>query len=482
LGSYERRTPIKATTFLTGTLALSLALLPAALLAADMRTAADPGLTHRETSELLAAYSHLTADYYKAVDRQAVVDGARNNILAYLRANGVANAALPPLHAGTDDADNERMLEHAVTVAVHKYAAVAGGTAGATAGSTNIVYAAISGELGAVKDKYTVFLSPKEYAEINESLDGTDFGGVGLTFDIDDKTKAIHVENVIPDGPADKAGVRNDDLIAQINGKPVSEQLAGKPADAQSKVVQGLLRGPAGTVVNLGIDRSGQMQSIAVTRALIHSPSVLARMLPSGIGWVQLSVFGMDTGHELDAALNRLNAQGAKAFILDLRYNGGGYVNAAIDVSSKFIASGPIVTVQSRAGTDTEYDAENTAIAPRPLAVLVNHYSASASEITAGALEDSGVAKIIGTRTYGKGVVQTVYPLGDGSALKITTARYLTPHGRDINAVGIEPQIVSDIPKDARIRLGDPASDVQLDAAVTYLQSQIAARTTSASQ
>jgi carboxyl-terminal processing protease len=109
--------------------------------------------------------------------------------------------------------------------------------------------------------------------------------------------------------------------------------------------------------------------------------------------------------------------------------------------------------------------------------VLVNHFTASASEITAGAIQDSGVGEIIGTRTYGKGVVQSIFPLGDGSAVKITTARYLTPHGRDINSIGIEPEILSDLPKDTRVKAGDPTTDVQLGAAITYLESRIAART-----
>ena len=136
--------------------------------------------------------------------------------------------------------------------------------------------------------------------------------------------------------------------------------------------------------------------------------------------------------------------------------------------------SGPIVSVQSRAGNDTEYDADNSAIAPRPLAVLVNQLTASASEITAGAIQDSGVGTLVGTKTFGKGVVQTIFPMRDGSAVKITTARYFTPKGRDINAVGIEPEIISTIPKDQKIRPGDVKQDPQLDAALNYLNGRLA--------
>jgi carboxyl-terminal processing protease len=158
--------------------------------------------------------------------------------------------------------------------------------------------------------------------------------------------------------------------------------------------------------------------------------------------------------------------------VLDLRDNGGGYLSSAVDVASKFIPSGPIVSVEDRGGANTQFDAENTAIAPRPLAVLVNKFTASASEITSGAIQDNGVGTLIGTRTYGKGVVQTIYPLPDGSAVKITTARYLTPHGRDINAIGINPDIASELQKGAK--LGDSATDTQLQAAVTFLEGRLA--------
>src|SRR5208282_4783193 len=148
------------------------------------------------------------------------------------------------------------------------------------------------------------------------------------------------------------------------------------------------------------------------------------------IGYMALTVFGRTTAEELSAALDRLQKRGARAFIIDLRDNGGGYLDAAVGVSSKFISSGPIVSVESRASSITTLEADDTAIAPVPLVVLVNAHTASASEITSGAIQDSSVGTIIGTKTFGKGVVQTIYPLGDGSAVKITTARYLTPHNR----------------------------------------------------
>jgi carboxyl-terminal processing protease len=449
-----------ATTVVACGLALAIMHVPSA--GADAAT-----LTQQQADELTASYAYLVTDYYKKVDPQAALEGARTAIIALLKQEGVKNPTVSAVHATTDDVSNVRELQREVSDVIGVY--------GTKTTPVKITYAAISGLIGSVKDKYTVFLDPKAFAELNAGLDGTSFGGVGLSYSIDDQTKNIRVENVIIDGPSDRAGVRADDQISTINGQAVKDIIGTAAVDVQQSRIQKLLRGDPGTRVTLGIVRSGAAVSpITVTRETIKPPSVFSKMLPENIGYAQLSVFGQNTGSELTAALNRLEAQGAKAYVLDLRYNGGGYLNAAIDVSSKFIASGPIVSVQSRAGRTTEYDAENTAIAPRPLAVLVNNYTASASEITAGAIEDSGVGTLIGTKTYGKGVVQTIFPLRDGSAVKITTARYFTPAGHDINTVGIQPQIQSEIPKDVKIRPGYPNEDPQLQRAIDFLQQKIA--------
>jgi carboxyl-terminal processing protease len=454
-------------------LALATARVPAAT--------ATQSLTSQQSEELVSTYAHLTADFYKTVDKQAALAGARTAIIAYVEKQGhVEHPALPPIKAGSDDEQNASALEHEVSDAIGLYASKLK-PVDSLSGATQITYVAIEGVLHSVNDKYTVFLSPKEYAALNEGLDGTSFGGVGISYSLDDKTKNLIVENVILDGPSDEAGLLSEDQIVAIDGKPVTTILAGATTtELQQKRVTDALRGEPGTKVQLTILRDGKtLPPVEITRAEIHQPSVMSKMLPGNVGYLELSVFGATTAQELDTALKRLDSEGAKAYVLDLRYNGGGYLNAAVDVSSKFISSGPIVSVQSRAGTDTEYDAENDAVAPRPLAVLVNKYTASASEITAGAIQDSGVGTLIGTGTYGKGVVQTIFPMRDGSAVKITTARYFTPKGRDINTVGIAPDIVSTIPKDAagqdqKIRLGDLKQDPQLVAALNYLDGRLA--------
>jgi carboxyl-terminal processing protease len=453
---------------LAALLALATARVPAA-------TAAGPALTMQQTEEIVASYTHLTVEFYKKVDRQAALDGARTSMVDYLKKHHVANATLPALHASDDDVTNVEALNREVATAVSEYAAKLEPVESISP-SSQITYAAISGVLGSVKDRYTVFLSPKEYAALNEGLDGTSFGGVGVSYSVDEKTHLLRIENVVLDGPSDKAGLQSDDVITAVDGKTIAQIFDGVTTlEAQQKRVSGVLRGDPGTRVRLTIERGGKsLGVVTITRETIHQPSVSSKMLPGSIGYVDLAVFGQTTAQELSTALKRLDSQGAKAYVLDLRYNGGGYLNAAVDVASKFISTGPIVSVQSRAGTDTEYDAENTAIAPRPLAVLVNEYTASASEITAGAIQDSGVGTLVGTKTFGKGVVQTIFPMRDGSAVKITTARYFTPKGRDINAVGIEPEIKSALAKDQKIRRGDIAQDPQLVAAVNFINGRIA--------
>jgi carboxyl-terminal processing protease len=437
--------------------AAALLLAAAQFPAAGSAAAPAPSISPLDATEIQFSYDKLRSDFYQKTDPQSIVNGARQEIQKQLQSAGV-KGSLPPIFATDDVPRTAKAVGHEVDVAAR--------LAKGKVSTHSLTYAAISGMLNSVHDKYTVFLSPKEYAALNQGLDGGSFAGTGIVIQQDPQTKYIDVSNVVPDGPADKAGVQQDDVIISIDGASTH----GLSLDQAS----GKLRGKAGTQVQLTIQRDGKQlaQPITITRAQIHQLSVYEKMLPGKIGYVQLTVFGRDTGDELTRALDRLQQDGARAIIMDLRDNGGGYLEAALDVSSKFIASGPIVSVESRASNVTTYEAENTAIAPLPLAVLVNGHTASASEITSGAIQDSGVGTIIGTRTFGKGVVQEILPLPDGSAIKITDARYLTPHNRDINHLGIAPDITVDENKGARF--GDPTHDTQLSRALQYLNDKIA--------
>jgi carboxyl-terminal processing protease len=417
-----------------------------------------PHLSAVDAGEIATSYDYLTDNFYKKVDAQAVLDSIRAQLLAAMRTAGVKHAELPVMRADEAAAANvrevDREIETADTESKAKFSL------------HELTYIALDGMMRSVNDRYTVFLTPKEFAGLNQGLDGGDFGGTGIVIQVDDKTKYIAVENVVPDGPADKAGIQQDDLITSIDGASTKGMSITQAS--------GKLRGKEGTKVTLTIERDDAPlpAPITITRAKIHQLSVYEKMLPNKIGYIALTVFGKDTGDELNVALDRLQKQGARALILDLRDNGGGYLEAAVAVSSKFIPSGPIVSVESRASNITTLDADDTAINPLPLAVLVNGYTASASEITSGAIQDSSVGTIIGTKTFGKGVVQTIIPLPDGSAIKITTARYLTPRNRDINHLGITPDIV--VTENKHPQFGEPGKDEQLARAIQYLDDKLA--------
>ncbi len=425
-----------------------------ALCTAPVFAASAPApLSPQDAGAVAIAYQHMMQDFYKNVKSQDVLNGARTGLRTALTLSHITSRPLPPMIAS----GNPR----AAIIAVDREIELAARNARNKIAERDLTYAAISGMMASVHDPYTVFLSPSDLSGFNGDLNGSDFGGTGIVIEADDAGKYISVTTIVPGGPADKANVRQGDVILSIDGTPTK----GMSLNAASAH----LRGKAGTPVTLEIQRDGARlpAPITLTRATIHQLSVLQKMLPGKVGYVALSVFGRDTGSELSAALDHLQKDGARAFIMDLRENGGGFLSAALAVSSKFIPIGPIVSIESRSTSITTLEADDTAMTPRPLVVLVNGHTASASEITSGAIQDDGAGVLIGTRTFGKGVVQSVYSLPDGGAIKITTARYLTPHNRDINHRGIDPDIVVQENKDAR--LGDPAHDAQLARALAYL-------------
>jgi carboxyl-terminal processing protease len=434
-------------------LGLALALQP---FAASQPAAATVSI---DRAMLTYSFARATSEFYRQTADQVLLDGAVNGMRLAIKEHGGNPSILPAVHSGASTEADSASLGHELDLATKDFARTVGGR--------ELAYAAIQGMMMSLHDKWTVFLDPKEYKFFNTVLDGSDYAGVGIVIGIDEVSKKIMVQQTIDGGPASKAGVQAGDVMLTIGG----HDSTGLSIQAASK----LLRGPLGSSVILVMQRPGTASPISFTlhRGPVRTPSVLARMLPGNIGYLQVLVFGSSTGLETDEALARLDKAGAVAYILDLRNNGGGYLNAAIDVSSKFIPDGPIVSIDSRTKPLTTFDADDTAIAPRPLAVLVNGNTASASEITSGAIQDSKAGVIIGSRTYGKGVVQTVYPLPDGSAIKITTARYLTPDGRDLNAVGIDPDIV--VPDVDPASVGQLNTDGQLRRAVSIIQTRLGA-------
>jgi carboxyl-terminal processing protease len=399
-----------------------------------------------------SAFRQVEKTYYKPVDAQTLLDGEQRELVGYLKSHHVPDPAIPQLSATGDEDTDVRALNRDLELAQRLY--------GKRTSDSELTQAAIRGMLNALGDPYTTYLSPSEINSLEESLKGGDFGGIGVYIVQDPRTHQVIVEP-IEGTPAYRAGVKTGDRILSVDGHDVD--------DLKLDEVERLIRGRVGTVVHVVVRSHGDPapRTIAITREQIYVPSVHARM-ENGFDYVRLADFGQSSYEEVRKAMLDGKAHGAKGYILDLRNNGGGLLEAAVEISSLFIPQGTIVSTIDRAGARDTKTATHESIGVGPLVLLVNKYTASASEITAGAVQDYKVGTLIGTRTFGKGVVQSIYNTSDGGALKITTAKYVTPLGRDIQHKGIEPDIVVDQTVDAPII--DTPKDLQLQAAKSFLR------------
>lgn len=296
-----------------------------------------------------------------------------------------------------------------------------------------LVYGAIKGMLNSL-DPHSSFLTPESFKDMQIDTSG-EFGGLGIQIGM--KDKILTVIAPIEDTPADKAGVKAGDKIYKIDGESTKDLAL---QDAVSK-----LRGKKGTPVTITIIREGLEKplDIKIIRDIIQLKSVKSKVIDDKIGYVKLTQFQEKSASDLKKALNELSKKEINALILDLRNNPGGLLKGAVDVTSQFLPSGKLVVyIKGRVGEKTEFHTDDNNYHNYPMVILVNEGSASASEIVAGALQDWDQAVILGTQTFGKGSVQTVMPLSDGSALRLTTARYYTPKGRSIQTTGITPDII----------------------------------------
>jgi len=331
-----------------------------------------------------------------------------------------------------------------------------------------MVQGAIKGMVDALDDPYSSYLDRATYGIMMDRMGGT-YGGVGLLISNDADGRLV-VVSPFRGTPAHRAGVAAGDFITQINGESTSGM--------ELEIAASLMQGEPGTEVTITIYREGrETRDIDITREMITIPTVEAQMLNEapGIAYIHLSTFNENTGVQLVRYLNELREEGFRAIVLDLRNNPGGTLHSAIEVAEQFIPEGPVVHMVTRSRT-ISLDAQGPAI-DVPVVVLVNSGSASASEIVAGAIQDTGVGVLVGETTFGKGLVQSVFPIGNGAGLKLTTARYLTPNERDINETGIEPDIeVILTPEETFEALRDapnPANDPQLQRAIEILNSKI---------
>ena len=315
---------------------------------------------------------------------------------------------------------------------------------------------AIKGMVESVGDPYTVYLNSNDYQQLSEMTGGS-FGGIGIVFG--KRGNDYVVISALEDNPGAKAGIKSGDIITAIDDKPTR--------DMNMDQVANKIRGKQGTEVLLELKgKDGALRKVRVVRAEIKNPSVGGQLLPdSKIGYIRIAVFNENTGGDFAKKYKELEQQGMQALVLDLRGNPGGVFDAGVQVAGMLVPKGPIVSVVDKNGDKYE-ETSSLEKVKYPLAVLVDHGSASASEIVAGAIKDTKSGRLFGVKTFGKGSVQSVYRLDSGTAVKITVAKYYTPSGISIHNVGIEPDEKVELPENA-------TSDVQLKAAEAYLRQQL---------
>jgi carboxyl-terminal processing protease len=335
-----------------------------------------------------------------------------------------------------------------------------------------LTYAAIRGMMGSLGDRYTRFMDPTEHKEMSEENRG-DFEGIGA--ELDTKDGRIFIRKVLPNSPALRAQLKAKDTILKVGDKLIQGMDI-------TDVVK-LIRGPGGTKVKLSIKREDTPEpfDVEITRDVIQFEIVESRMedTVNKIGYIALHQFNEKSDDQVYAAMNDLDNQGAKAFVLDLRGNPGGLLDSAISIGSRFISNGDIVVIQNKGGHRSAVPVDDSKHnnPMHPLAVLIDGNTASAAEIVSGAIQDNKAGVLIGKDSFGKGLVQTIIELDDGSAVAITTAKYLTPNGHEVTPTQkIKPDIAIE-PTDDDVK---NENDVQLKRAVQYLKERMGVGQTTA--
>jgi carboxyl-terminal processing protease len=326
------------------------------------------------------------------------------------------------------------------------------------ANETSITAGAIRGLLEGLGDEHALYFDAQHFEYFNEQNAGS-FFGVGVT--ISNRDDALVIISVMDGTPADKAGLKAEDIILEIDGEYRDNW------NSDEAVMR--IRGEEGTEVTIGVYREGEDEILDFTmkRAKIDVPNIESEMLADGIGYIRLYSFNEVAEEDIRSAIEKLEGEGARGFVLDLRDNPGGLLGESIDVASLFVADGVIVRVEDREGEGEEYRATGDLATDAPLVVLINGNSASASEIVGGALQDYSRAVLVGEVSFGKGSVQTIEPLSFGGAVKLTIAHYLTPKGQVIDKKGLTPDIVVEMEPELQ---SEKDTDTQLQRAIEELK------------
>lgn len=325
-----------------------------------------------------------------------------------------------------------------------------------------LIEGAIGGMVNSLGDEYSVYMNAEKFQELQAHIQGA-FGGIGIYVGVRDEK--IMVIAPIEGTPGAKAGIRPGDEIVKINDKPTQNM------DIDEAV--GIMKGEPGTEVKVTVARAEKLLDFNITREIINVPTVEGEFLKENqdIAYLKIAMFASNTDEALAAEMQKLSQKGYKAMIIDLRYNPGGDLETVVNIAGHFIPKGPVVHIVYNDNKTDTLTAPGTNIKV-PIVVLINGGSASASEILAGAIKDTKTGTLIGTTTFGKGIVQSIYFLNKGAGLKLTTAKYLTPNKNDIHKKGIEPDIAVELPEYIPGQKED-LKDTQLLKAIEVLEKQM---------
>ena len=321
-----------------------------------------------------------------------------------------------------------------------------------------------TGMVAGLDDPYSVYYTQEQLESMEEATSG-EYSGIGATLSQDPDTKEISVVSCFDGTPAEEAGLLPGDVITGWNGNPVSDM-------ELSELVSKIKTDPD-EHLTLSIERDGEELEVELTRRAVEVPTVEYEMLGDQIGYIRLLEFDEVTAQQFEEAMSDLESQGMEKLIIDVRNNPGGVLQTVCDMLDQFLPEGLIVYTEDKNGKRTEYTSDEEHQFTKPLAVLVNGNSASASEIFAGAIQDYGIGTIVGTTTFGKGIVQKIFYLSDGTGLKLTMAKYYTPKGHDIHKKGIQPDVEVELDEDLQNQSSiSHEEDNQLEKAISVLQEQ----------
>ncbi|MCE5284358.1 MAG: S41 family peptidase [Pelosinus sp.] len=398
----------------------------------------------------LSVYAAEVSDEQEAVQSEQADTSAEDKLAEITKM--VANKRINRYIEQMDADELQKTMEMFEVMELIKYAHIN------DVSESTMLSGAIKGEVEALGDPYSAYMDAKTYKNWMLSLGGS-FSGVGLTLEL--KDKVLCVVAPIEGTPGEKAGIISGDQIIKINGQETKNMTV---EEAVSKI-----RGPKDTEVVLTVKRGEKVQDYTLVRTTIQLKTVSGKMLDHHIGYLQIAMFNGETAGQFAQKFNEMEKQGMRGLLLDLRNNPGGLLNASVEIAKFLVPKGPVVSVINKNEKKVTYTSDLPAV-KYPLVVLVNGGSASASEILAGAVQDTSAGTLLGTKTFGKGTVQQIFPLADGAAVKLTIAKYYTPKDRFIHGVGIQPDIIIENPKPEK---GKKVNDLQKDKALEVLKEKV---------